>query len=81
MKYISSYKLCKYPANGFGSKNNQFYLLDKLGNRYDFKNEYDSVIDELFWIIELPVIGQFNGKTIEEIVDTLKTHDVKISKW
>ena len=81
MKYIASYKLCKYPANGFGSKNNQLYLLDQMGKIYDFKNEYDDVLDERFWVIELPVIGQFHGKTIEEIVDALKVHDVKISKW
>lgn len=79
MKY--SYKLCKYPSNGFGGKNNQFYLLDKLGTRYDFVNEYDHVLDERFWVIELPGLGQFNGKTIDEIVDTLKTYEVKIAKW
>lgn len=79
MKY--SYKLCKYPGNGLGSKNNQFYLLDQLGTRYDFKNEYDRVLDEMFWVIELPGLGQFNGKTVDEIVDTLKVYDVKITKW
>lgn len=79
MKY--SYKLCKYPGNGWGSKNNQFYLLDQLGTRYDFKNEYDRVLDEMFWVIELPGLGQFNGKTVDEIVDTLKVYDVKITKW
>lgn len=76
-----SYKLCRYPKNGWGSKNNQFYLLDQLGTRYDFVNEYDRVLDEMFWVIELPGLGQFNGKTVDEIVETLKANCVKVTKW
>lgn len=81
MKYIASYKLCRYPQNGFGSKNCQFYLLDQLGEIYDFKNEYDSVLDERFWVIELPGLGQFNGETVDEVVESLKAIDVKVTRW
>lgn len=27
--------LCRYDNNGFGNKNNTYYLLDKYGNKYD----------------------------------------------
>ena len=80
-KYIASYKICRYPNNGFGSKNSQFYLMDQLGTHYDFINEYDHILDERFWTIELPAIGQFNGETIDEIIEILKVHDVKVTKW
>lgn len=55
--------------------------MDQLGTHYDFINEYDHVLDERFWTIELPAIGQFNGETIDEIIEILKVHDVKVTKW
>lgn len=80
-KYIASYKLCRYPDNGFGEKNNQFYLMNQLGQRFDFTNEYDDILDERFWRIELPGLGDFNGNTIEEIVETMKVNCIKVDKW
>ena len=41
------FMLCQYPGNGFGEKNNQFYLLDVFGNKYDIANEYDKVLKEM----------------------------------
>lgn len=56
-------------------------MLDQLGKIYDFKNEYDSVLDERFWVIELPGLGQFNGETVDEVVESLKAIDVKVTRW
>ena len=77
----TSYKLCKYPSNGFGSKNNQFYLINQFGHIFEFISEYDRELDERFWSIEIPGYGQFNGATVREIVDTMILHDIKITRW
>lgn len=77
----TSYKLCKYPSNGYGSKNNQFYLINQFGHIFEFTSEYDRELDEKFWSIEIPGYGQFNGATVREIVDTMKLYDIKITRW
>lgn len=72
--------LCQYPNNGFGGKNNQFYLLDQFGHRFDFKNEYDKDLDERFWSMEIN--GQtFTGNSPLDIVETMKINEYKIRKW
>lgn len=77
----TNYRLCKYPANGFGNKNGLSYLMNEFGEKFEFKNEYDRVLDERFWTIELPVYGIQNGDTINEIVEKLKLMGLVIKKW
>lgn len=73
--------LCQYPENGFGAKKGQYYLMNQLGHRFDFTNEYDRVLDERFYHIELPGMGEFNGETVDEIIEDIKLHDVDVCKW
>ena len=80
MKKRESYKLCQYPKNGYGDNNNKFYLINKLGFQYKFKNKYDKIIKERYWYIELPQ-GTFHGQTIKEITEILKTNEIDVKKW
>lgn len=42
----------KYPANGFGAKNNQYYLIDIFGNIFDIVAHWDDILKETFYQID-----------------------------
>ena len=77
LKYI----FCKYPENGFGGKNGQPYLMDQLGQKIDIENKYDECMDERYWCVDIPGVKSFEGKTVEELLETLRLYDIKIIKW
>ena len=75
------FMLCRYPINGFGTKNGMFYLLDVFGNKYDICNDYDKELDEMN---KLVVINDnwYCERTIDELIKTLEMRfDTKIEKW
>ena len=74
------YMLCKYPENGFGNKANNYYLLDEYGTRYDFKDEYDRVLEEMIVVINIPNYC-LSGASVSELVSDLKGLGVSIRKW
>lgn len=75
------FMLCRYPNNGFGSKNGMFYLLDVFGNKYDIVDDYDNTLDEMN---KLVIINDYPycESTIDELIETLEMRfDTKIEKW
>jgi len=78
------FMLCQYPDNGFGSKNNQYYLLDQWGNKYDITDEYDKELEEMNRVVHLGE-GPFNtycASTTDELIKTLEEKfDTKIERW
>ena len=46
-------RLCRYPDNGFGEKNNKFYLLDVFGNVFNIKEEYSHNMVE--YVVEVEI--------------------------
>lgn len=77
---MKSYKLCRYPTNGFGDKNSKFYLLDQFGNRFEIKDELDPVLNERFYTIDLDGRA-FWGKDITDLVDRIRDCFIKVDKW
>ena len=78
------FMLCQYPGNGFGSKNNQFYLLDQWGNKFDIVDEYDKELEEMNRVVHLGD-GPFNtycANSTDELIKTLEERfDIKIDRW
>jgi len=78
------FMLCQYPDNGFGSKNNQYYLLDQWGNKYDITDEYDKELEEMNRVVHLGD-GPFNtycASNTDELIKTLEEKfDTKIERW
>lgn len=72
--------LCKYPANGFGSKASKYYLLSELGTRYDFEDVYDRALEEMIVVINIPNYC-LSGASVSELVSDLKGLGVSILKW
>ena len=64
-----------YPPTGFGDKSGQIYIIDELGHIYDFASEYDNVLDERFWWIDLPIVGHITGKSPMEIIDEINANE------
>lgn len=60
-----------YPQTGFGDKSGQIYIIDELGHIYDFTSEYDKVLEERFWWIDLPGVGHVTGKSPMDIIDEI----------
>ena len=76
--------LCQYPGNGFGEKNNQFYLLDVFGNKYDIVNEYDETLDEMNKVVRLGdgVYDVYCAATIDELIKAVEErYDTTIERW
>ena len=76
--------LCQYPGNGFGEKNNQFYLLDVFGNKYDIVNEYDKVLKEMNKVVRLGdgAYDVYCAATIDELIKAVEErYDTKIERW
>ena len=80
-KYIASFKLCRYPQSGHGDKKGQKYLLDQFGHKYDFVNEFENVLGEMYWYIDLPGCGFFSGATVDEIIDVMKAKLIDVKEW
>ena len=75
------FMLCRYPKNGYGEKNNQFYLLDVFGNTYDIVNEYDKHLDETEKVVRLPH-AIFSRPTLNELISAIEEYtNTKIVKW
>ena len=75
-----SYKLCRYPNDGFGDKKGKFYLLDQFGNRFEIQDELDPVLNERFYTIDLD--GRtFWGNDIADLVDRIRDCFIKVTKW
>ena len=75
-----SYKLCRYPKDGFGSKGGTFYLLDQFGNRFEIQDEMDPILNERFYTIDLD--GRtFWGNDIADLVDKIRDCFIKVAKW
>ena len=76
--------LCQYPGNGFGEKNNQYYLLDVFGNKYDIENEYDKTLDEMNKVVRLGegVYDVYCENTLDELISAIEQrYDTKIERW
>ena len=75
------YMLCRYPANGFGSKSGSFYLLDAFGYKYGILDEYDKVLEEMNKVVSV------NGKTycentLDKLIEAIELDtDSKIERW
>ena len=84
MKNKRKYMLCQYPDNGFGEKNNQYYLLDVFGNKYDIEKEYDNVLDEPIMCVRLGD-GSFDVyfvSTLDKLINLIEQrYDIKIERW
>lgn len=78
------FMLCQYPGNGFGSKNNQFYLLNQFGVKFDIENEYDNALEEMKKVVRLgdsPYDG-YCAATIDELIEVIEErYDTKIERW
>ena len=84
MKKDRKFMLCQYPGNGFGEKNNQYYLLDVFGNKYDIVNEYDKTLDEMNKVVRLGdgVYDVYCESTLDELISTVEQrYDTKIERW
>lgn len=78
------FMLCQYHGNGFGEKNNQFYLLDVFGNKYDIVNEYDKVLKEMNKVVRLGdgPYDVYCESTLDELVSAVEErYDTKIVRW
>ena len=78
------FMLCQYPGNGFGGKNNQYYLLDVFGNKYDIVDMYDKVLKEMNKVVRLGdgVYDVYCGSTMDELISTIEQrYDTKIERW
>lgn len=78
--------LCRYPENGFGSKNGTFYLLDVWGNRYEIQNEYDKVLKEMNKVVcltdNIHNLGTFCESTLDKLIEAIEVYtDSKIERW
>ena len=76
--------LCQYPGNGFGEKNNQFYLLDVFGNKYDIVNEYDKALKDMNKVVRLGdgAYDVYCAATIDELIKAVEErYDTKIVRW
>ena len=76
--------LCQYPGNGFGEKNNQFYLLDVFGNKYDIVNEYDKALKDMNKVVRLGdgAYDVYCAATIDELIKAVEErYDTKIERW
>lgn len=76
--------LCRYPDNGFGSKNGSYYLLDAFGNRYDIKTEYNEYTGEFEEVVTLndSIGGTYSEKTLTELIKRIELEtDSRIRKW
>jgi len=78
------YMLCQYPAQGFGSKSGQWYLLDVFGNKYDITDEYDKVLEEMNKVVRLGdgVYDVYCESTMDALINTIEAEfDTKIERW
>ena len=84
MKTTRKFMLCQYPGNGFGEKNNQFYLLDVFGNKYDIVNEYDKALKDMNKVVRLGdgAYDVYCAATIDELIKAVEErYDTKIERW
>jgi len=78
------FMLCQYPGNGFGSKNNQFYLMNQFGTKFDIVDEYDKVLKEMNKAVRLGdgPYDVYCAATIDELVKAVEErYDTKIVRW
>ena len=76
--------LCRYPENGFGSKNGTFYLLDVFGNKYEIKDEYDKTLDEMNKVVTIndSVYGTYCESSMDKLIERIELEtDSKIERW
>lgn len=81
----------KYPSNGFGSRCNQYYLIDALGNRFDIICVKDEVLNEVFYTVDDPQrllnacgydIAAYTAESVSELIERLNELDtLAISEW
>jgi len=84
MKKNRKFMLCQYPGNGFGEKNNQFYLLDVFGNKYDIVNEYDKTLGEMNKVVRLGdgVYDVYCESSLNELISAIEQrYDTQIERW
>lgn len=75
------FMLCQYPAQGFGGKSGQWYLLDVFGNKYDITDEYDKVLKEMSKVVKIDKYV-FSGVTTDELITMIESEfDTKIERW
>lgn len=80
------FMLCQYPAQGFGGKSGQWYLLDVWGNRYDIKDEYDKVLSEMNKVVcltdNIHNLGTFCERTLDGLIQAVEINTgSKIERW
>lgn len=76
--------LCRYPDNGFGSKNGMFYLLDVFGNKYEIRDEYDKTLDEMNKVVTIndSVYGFYCESSMDRLIERIELEtDSKIERW
>lgn len=72
-------RLCRYPDNGFGEKNNKFYLLDVFGNVFNIKEEYSHNMGED--VVEVEIYGKLYQSDTRQNLINFALADFKITKW
>lgn len=78
------FMLCQYPAQGFGGKSGQYYLMDQFGNKFEIENEYDKTLAEINKVVRLGdgVYDVYCGSSLDELISVIEQHyDTKIERW
>lgn len=70
----------QYPANGFGKKCGKYYLIDAFGNTFDIVEDYDDVLDELFYRVNdpkriLPNSSELYAETPMKVIEKMNELD------
>ena len=78
------FMLCQYPAQGFGGKSGQYYLIDMYGNRYDIVDKYDDVLKEMNKVVRLGsgLNNTYCETSLDELISTIEVNtESKIERW
>ena len=75
------FMLCQYPAQGFGGKSGNFYLLDMFGNKYDIVDEFDDCLKEMNKMVKIDKY-EFTAVNTNALIKTIEVEfDTKIERW
>jgi len=77
--------------NGFG-KENQYYLIDMFGNRYNIYRQYDNVTNEVFYKVSDPNRNLYCGYDLTafyasspleliKVLNEIDENKISITEW
>lgn len=78
------FMLCQYPGNGFGDKNNQFYLMNQFGTKFDIVNEYDCDLQQMSKVVRIDYdsYDDFYADTLDDLIKAVEErYDTMIKRW